>query len=93
VSAPRRARDIRLPAPAQALDDLKTGTIKIDAWTPGDMKVRLFGDVAVVTGTHTEKSSYKGKDTSGKYVWTDVFVKRQGHWMAVASQWAPANKQ
>jgi len=40
------------------------------------MKVRFFGDTAVLTGSDEEKSSYKGKDTSGRYTWTDVFVKR-----------------
>jgi hypothetical protein len=29
---------------------------------------------------------YKGKDSSGKYVWTDVFVSRNGRWQAVASE-------
>ena len=38
------------------------------------------------TGSDTEKSTYKGKDSSGKYVWTDVFVERNGRWQAVASQ-------
>jgi len=76
---------------AGALADLKSGTPKYDSVTPGEMKVRVFGDVAVVTGTQDEKSSYKGKDSSGHYVWTDVFVKRQGKWRAVVSQWAPAS--
>ena len=39
----------------------------------------------IVTGSDVEKSSYKGKDTSGKYVWTDVFMMRGGRWQAVAS--------
>src|SRR5260370_36126064 len=51
-----------------------------------EMKVRVFGHTAVVTGSDTEKSSYKGKDTSCKYVWTDVFVQRNGRWQALASQ-------
>ncbi len=50
------------------------------------MKVRVFGDTAIVTGSDTEKSTYKGKDSSGKYVWTDIFVKRNGKWQAVASE-------
>ena len=49
------------------------------------MKVRVFGDTAVVTASDTEESSLKGKDTSGKYVWMDVFVMRNGRWQAVAS--------
>ena len=50
------------------------------------MKVRIFGDAAVVTGGHREKSQYNGRDTSGHYLWMDVFVKRNGHWQAVASE-------
>jgi ketosteroid isomerase-like protein len=71
---------------AQALAELKSGDSKLESITLGDMKVRAFGDTAVVSGTDDEKSSYKGKDTSGHYTWTDVFVKRQGKWQAVASQ-------
>jgi uncharacterized protein (TIGR02246 family) len=50
------------------------------------MKVRVFGDTAVVSGGHREKSQYHGRDTSGHYRWTDLFVKRNGRWQAVASQ-------
>jgi ketosteroid isomerase-like protein len=71
---------------AQALAELKSGESKLESITFGDMKVRVFEDTAVVAGTDDEKSSYKGKDTSGHYTWTDVFVKRQGKWQAVASQ-------
>jgi len=71
---------------AQTLAELKSGESKLDSITLGDMKVRVFGDTAVVAGTDDEKSSYKGKDTSGHYTWTDVFVRRQGKWRAVASQ-------
>jgi ketosteroid isomerase-like protein len=71
---------------AQALADLKSGDNKLDSQTLGEMKVRVFGNTAVVTGSDDEKSSYKGKDTGGHYVWTDIFVKRNGRWQAVASQ-------
>jgi hypothetical protein len=40
----------------------------------------------VVQGFDDETSSENGKDTSGTYSWTDVFEKRNGHWVAVASQ-------
>jgi len=71
---------------AQTLAELKSGESKTESITLGDMKVRIFGDTAIVTGSDEEKSSYKGKDTSGRYTWTDVFVKRKGQWKAVASQ-------
>jgi ketosteroid isomerase-like protein len=71
---------------AEVLADMKSGDFKVSSATMGEVKVRIFGDVAVVTGSNDEKSSYKGKDTSGHYIWTDVFVKRSGKWQAVASQ-------
>jgi ketosteroid isomerase-like protein len=64
---------------------LKSGEYKIETWSTGLMNVKMFGDVAVVTGSNTEKSTYKGQDTSGEYRWTDVFAKRDGRWQAVAT--------
>jgi len=45
-----------------------------------------LGNVAIVTAGDVEKSSYKGKDTSGHYVWTDVYMNREGQWQVVATQ-------
>jgi len=74
---------------AQALAALKSDDQSFDFIKLGDMKVRVFGDTAIVTGSEDEKSSYKGKDTSGHYLWIDVFVKRQGHWLDVARRAPP----
>ena len=71
---------------ATALADLKASGNSLDTFEMGPMKVRIFGNTAVVTGSDTEKSMENGKDTSGKYIWTDVFVKQNGKWRAVASQ-------
>jgi ketosteroid isomerase-like protein len=71
---------------AQTLADVKSGDLKVEPVSTVEMKVRDFGAVAVVTGSEDDKSSYKGKDTSGRYTWMDVFVKRNGRWQAVASQ-------
>ena len=71
---------------SQAIDDLKSGTFVAQSVTMDPIKVRVFGDTAVATGGDTEKSTYKGKDSSGHFLWTDVYVKRNGKWQAVASQ-------
>lgn len=77
---------------SDALAALKSGDLSYDSLTWGDMDVRVFGNTAVVTGSSDEKSSYKGKDTSGHSVFTDVFVKRNGNWQAVASQLTHASQ-
>jgi ketosteroid isomerase-like protein len=71
---------------ARALADLKSPGNSLDTIEMGPMKVRIFGSTAIVNGSDTEKSMDKGKDTSGKYVWMDVFVKQNGKWRAVASE-------
>ncbi|HKZ78554.1 MAG TPA: nuclear transport factor 2 family protein [Pyrinomonadaceae bacterium] len=53
-----------------------------------DMQVRVYGDTAVVTGGLTERGTRNGTAYLDTYRWTDVFVKRGGHWQAVVSQWA-----
>jgi ketosteroid isomerase-like protein len=71
---------------AKAIALLKSPSYSMDNVEMGPMKVRFFGNTAIVTGSDTEKSKEDGKDTSGKYVWTDVYVKQDGKWKAVASQ-------
>jgi ketosteroid isomerase-like protein len=46
------------------------------------MWMRVSGDAAITQGTEI----WKKKDgTSGKYVWTDTWVKRGGSWQVIAS--------
>jgi hypothetical protein len=41
--------------------------------------------VAAAHGSVTEKRSLDGKDTSGEFVWMDLFEKRGGKWVIVRS--------
>ena len=71
----------------QFLENVKSGASKVESIELGPMDVKMIGTtVAVVQGSDTEKSSMKGKDTSGKWAFSDVFVKRSGKWQAVRSQ-------
>ena len=71
---------------SESIAELKAGESKNQSVELGDMTVRVYGNSAVVVGSDTEKSRYQGKDSSGKYAWMDVFVKRNGRWQAVASE-------
>jgi ketosteroid isomerase-like protein len=68
------------------LENVKNGTSKLESFEFGPMDAKKIGTVIVVQGSDTEKSSYKGKNTSGKWAWMDVFENRDGKWRAVRSQ-------
>src|SRR2546430_1825027 len=59
----------------------------------GDLQVRFYGDTAIVVAQGSLKAHAKNQDLSGKYVWTDTFVKQDGEWKAVASQVTPVLKK
>ena len=74
---------------AQLLADFKSGALVIESTVISDMKVRVFGESAVATYTTTDKGKSKGRDISGRYRWTDTFVRRGGKWQIVAGQGTP----
>ena len=66
---------------------MKSGKAKLVSFEFGPMDVKVLGSVAVVQGSNAEKSTTAdGKDSSGKYAWMDVFVRRDGKWVIVRSQ-------
>ena len=67
---------------------LRSGAMKVAAWTIEDVKVEVRGNSAVVTGkSKLTNAVYMGQDFSGEYEWTDRFVRqRDGSWRAVSSQ-------
>ena len=74
---------------AQLLADVKSGALVIESSEMSDMKVRAYGDTAVVTYVTADKVKFKGQDISGRYRWTDVFVRRGGTWQIVAGHGTP----
>ena len=74
---------------SQLIADVKSGDLAIESSEISDMKVRAYGNAAVVTYVTNDKGKYKGQDVSGRYRWTDVFVRSGGTWQIVASQGTP----
>jgi len=71
---------------AQYLKDRKDGSVGFDSLVADDIKVRVYGDAAIVT----YRSTAKGKDQDGaideQRRWTRVFVRKNGHWQLVHAQ-------
>lgn len=67
-----------------------SGDEKLSAMTNHDVHVRfIYGDHAIVQGMDNETGTIKGKTVHQVYSWTDIFEKRNGHWVAIASQNTP----
>ena len=65
-----------------------TSTIKVDVAEMSEVKVRVHGNTAILTGVYHEK----GKDKGGPYDYrdrfTDVWMKSGGKWHLIASHYA-----
>ncbi len=63
--------------------------VTFDSNVVDDVSVRLFGDTAVVRGRTVASGKFNGAPISARIRFTDVFIKRQGRWQAVASHASP----
>jgi hypothetical protein len=50
-----------------------------------NLQVRIVGTIGIVQGVSTEVTRVNGKDTSGRWSFTDVFEYRGDRWVTIAS--------
>jgi len=74
---------------SQMVNNFKTGRTKITSNEVSDMKVRVYGNTAVITGKADVAGTMAGKDTKGQIMFTRVYVKKGGSWQSVAFQQTP----
>ncbi|HWE92438.1 MAG TPA: nuclear transport factor 2 family protein [Tepidisphaeraceae bacterium] len=65
---------------------VKEGKLKIEAIPAEDVKIRIYGTTAVVTGLSKLKGTFEGSDISETHRFTSVLIKHDGHWQCVNSQ-------
>jgi ketosteroid isomerase-like protein len=71
---------------AEIVKGFQTGSFHYQSREISDLNIRVFGDTAVVTGRSTQKGMENGKDYSGDYRFTRVYVRQNGKWITVALQ-------
>lgn len=64
-----------------ANEDLVNDSIEIE-----DVRVRVYGEAAVVTGRATLKARVRDLDLSGQYRYVRVYARQDGRWQVVAYQ-------
>jgi ketosteroid isomerase-like protein len=68
---------------ARFFDVIKSGALTHDMMESEDLRVRVYGDSAVVTAVTQTKGKFMGQEFSAQERATDVFVKRDGRWQCV----------
>jgi ketosteroid isomerase-like protein len=69
---------------AQALAQRKAGTVKISQLNLTDLKVRIYGDTAVVTSRAELQGTNGQSNIGGNYRYTRVYNRRLGQWRIVS---------
>jgi hypothetical protein len=71
----------------QILDSFKSGGDRqITSYKRQDDKVRIYGDVAILTYRYQSEETYKGRYNGGDYRVTRILVSRDGQWQMVGGQ-------
>ena len=75
---------------AEVVARAKAGEVKMEVGHSENVKVRVYGNMALVTGRWIEKSLVKGNPfAAGKMQNTTVYHKQNGVWQIVADQVTP----
>jgi ketosteroid isomerase-like protein len=67
-----------------ANEDLVTSSL---SWR--DTQARVFGDCAVVIGTHDQQASYRGQPNNGQFRATHILVREDGAWRLAGMHLSP----
>ena len=71
---------------SEVVRNFRSGAAKYQSREIFDLNIRVYGNSAVVTGRAVQKGAENGKDYSGDYWFTRVYVNQGGRWITVALQ-------
>jgi ketosteroid isomerase-like protein len=68
-------------------------TVHVETSEMSDLRVRMHGTTAVVTGAYHEKGTSKGKPYEYRDRFTDVWMNMNGTWQVIASHYSIPSSQ
>jgi ketosteroid isomerase-like protein len=71
---------------ARFLEVIRSGALSHESMESTDLKVRDYGNTALVTGLTTSKGKFMGQDFTSCERATDIFVKQADRWQCVFTQ-------
>ena len=67
----------------------KSGDLRYESFGLDEVRIRVYGDAAVLTGREKVKLKYRGEDQQAELRTTEVFVKQAGQWQLAGLQLSP----
>lgn len=84
------SRTGKLNTKADDVAEIRNRKEVVESAVASDMRVRVDGNTGIVTGVYTMKGrDERGQPFDRRIRYTDVYVKRDGRWLVVASQGTP----
>lgn len=68
------------------VEGLMSDKLSIDPYTVEDFDVRIYGDVALLSGRTRMTGHYEGKPFTSHYRYIDIYVRRGGKWRVTSVQ-------
>ena len=72
---------------SQWIEYISSGNLKFNSLTIDHLRVQMMGEVAAAHGQLTVTSQYKAQSKrigyNGRFAYTDVYQKRDGHWQMI----------
>jgi ketosteroid isomerase-like protein len=76
----------RMTGKSEMIAGFKSGQSKLTSEDLSDLKVRVYGNTAVITGKADVKGTLGGTDATGQILFTRVWVKKDGRWQSTSLQ-------
>ena len=76
--------DMSVLSKAQSIGLLRSGRLKFPRYETSDIRIRVYGDAAVVTGRLQRTRTVNGTNVDDDWRFTKVYVRRSGKWQVVA---------
>src|ERR687885_2841993 len=76
-------------AKEQYLGSRRSGDLKHESLVWEDVSVRVYGEAAVAVGLQTQRSTYQGRDASGRFRVTQIALQQRGDWAIVGLHYSP----
>jgi ketosteroid isomerase-like protein len=69
---------------ADALSFARSGRIKFHRYATSDIRIRVYGDAAVVTGRLQRSRSMNGQEISDDWRFTKIYIRQKQTWRVVS---------